>query len=64
MLFDIESDYAERWNVADDHPQIVTELYGLVERFRADLGDYNRMGSGVRLFEPYDVRPARPVLVP
>ena len=63
MLFDIESDYAERWNLADDHPQIVTELYGLVERFRADLGDYNRMGSGVRLFEPYDVRPARPVLV-
>ena len=64
MLFNIETDYAERWNVADDNPKIVAELFELAEEFRAELGDYNRMGSGVRLYDPYEQRPSRPVLVP
>jgi len=64
MLFNIETDYAERWNVADDNPKIVAQLFELAEEFRAELGDYNRMGSGVRLYDPYKQRPSRPVLVP
>lgn len=64
MLFDLQSDYGERWNVAAEHPEIVAELFALAEAFRGELGDYNRIGAGVRFFDTASARPTAPVRVP
>ena len=47
-LFDLKNDVGETTNVADKHPEIVKRLQGLAEIARADLGDGNRKGAGVR----------------
>ena len=52
QLYDLDSDIGETTDVAAKHPEIVTRLMKLVEKARADLGDYNRVGKGARFFEP------------
>ncbi len=61
MLFDIKTDFRERYNVADENPGIVKDLFDYVEEIRDELGDYDRTGAGVRFFDPYDSRPEAPV---
>ena len=50
-LYDLESDIGERVNVAAEHPEVVERLRALADEARAELGDYDRIGSGVRFFE-------------
>ncbi len=50
MLFDLDADVGETTDVAEDHPDVVARLLEWAERARADLGDHNRLGSGVRSF--------------
>ena len=50
-LFNLETDIGERDNVAAENPEVVKRLAALAESAREELGDYDRMGSGVRFFE-------------
>ena len=47
-LYDLEQDPGERRDVYSEHPEVVAQLMTLVESARADLGDVDRKGSGVR----------------
>ncbi len=49
-LYDLRRDPGERYNVADYYPDLVTELLGIAEEARKDLGDdlTNRPGSNRR----------------
>jgi len=51
QLFDLHADIGEKHDVAAENPEVVERLMGLVEKARADLGDYDRMGSGARFFD-------------
>lgn len=50
-LYDLKNDLSETRNVAERHPEIVTELQQLAETAREELGDAltGRKGKGVRL---------------
>ncbi len=50
-LYNLEADIGETANVAGQHPEVVEELSALANRAREELGDYDRIGSGVRFFE-------------
>ena len=50
-LYNLETDIGESRNVAADHPDVVDRLTALADRARAELGDHDRIGSGVRFFE-------------
>ena len=50
-LYDLETDIGETRNVAAGHPDIVSRLQALAGEARAELGDYDRVGAGVRFFE-------------
>ena len=50
-LYNLEADIGESHNVAADHPDVVERLTALADRARAELGDHDRIGSGVRFFE-------------
>jgi arylsulfatase len=56
-LYDLNVDPGETTDVAAENPEVVAELMKRVERARADLGDWNRIGSGARFF---DAGPKRP----
>jgi arylsulfatase A-like enzyme len=47
-LFDLEADIGERTNVAELYPDVVRDLMAVAEEARADLGDADRPGPGVR----------------
>ena len=47
----VETDIGERRDVAADHPEVVERLTALADRARAELGDHDPIGSGVRFFE-------------
>ncbi|MFN9719245.1 MAG: sulfatase [Planctomycetota bacterium] len=47
-LFDLETDPGESSNVVREHPDVVAELKRLAEKARAELGDRERQGAGVR----------------
>ena len=50
-LYNLESDIGETTNVAADHPDVVERLTELADAGREELGDYDRIGTGVRFFE-------------
>lgn len=50
-LYNLESDIGETANVVADHPEVVERLTALADAAREELGDYDRIGSGVRFFE-------------
>ena len=50
-LYNLADDIGERRNVRDDHPEVVARLTRLAEAAREELGDYDRIGAGVRFFE-------------
>ena len=51
QLYDLEADIEERNDVADQHPEIVDKLMGLIDKARADLGDHQTVGRGARFFD-------------
>jgi len=57
ILYDLDSDPSETRNVADMHPLVVEELLALAEKARADIGDYDRVGTGARFFDEGPKRP-------
>ena len=60
FLVDLGGDIGETTNVAEQHPDIVQRLTELAERMRDDLGDWDRVGTNMRFFDPLDARPTRP----
>ena len=50
-LFNLADDIGESNNVAADHPEVVARLEALAEEARNELGDIDRIGSGVRFWE-------------
>ncbi len=50
-LYNLEADIGERNNVAAENPEVVELLTGLADEAREELGDYDRIGGGVRFFE-------------
>jgi arylsulfatase A-like enzyme len=47
-LYDLESDIGERTDLAERRPDVVKDLMALADEARADLGDGDRPGPGVR----------------
>ena len=50
-LYNLVTDIGEQHNVAPQHPEVVERLTALADRARQELGDYDRIGRGVRFFE-------------
>ncbi len=50
-LYNLREDIGETRNIAEEHPEVVERLEALADRAREELGDYDRIGSGVRFFE-------------
>ena len=48
-LYDLEADIGERTNLADEYPEVVARLQKIAAAARADLGDTDKPGPGVRL---------------
>jgi len=57
QLYDLEADIEEKRDLAAEHPDIVERLMKLVEKSREELGDYDRVGRGVRFFDDGPGRP-------
>ncbi|MBD2702966.1 sulfatase [Spirosoma sp. BT702] len=51
-LYDLRRDPGERYDVKEQHPEIVTKLEKLAEEARADLGDDLQRRSGTNVREP------------
>lgn len=47
-LYNMDDDPRELRDVADLHPEVVQQLMHVAERARAELGDANRTGAGIR----------------
>ena len=56
-LYDLQFDWGESRNVAQQNPEVVTGLARLAESVRTELGDYDRTGTHARYF---DAGPRRP----
>ena len=48
QLYNLESDLNEKYNVADQYPEIVKQLEILANEAREDIGDYNHPGKNSR----------------
>lgn len=57
QLYDLELDWGESRNVAEQNEDVVQRLMGLAERVRAEIGDFDRIGSGARFFDEGSLRP-------
>ncbi len=58
-LYNLEDDVGETSNIAGDHPDVVARLEVLADRAREELGDYDRIGTGVRFFDDGPLWPRR-----
>jgi arylsulfatase len=59
LLYDLDIDVGEKTDVAAQHPEVVQTLLTLAEKARAEIGDYDRVGSGARFFDDGPKRPDR-----
>ncbi|MFK5924958.1 MAG: sulfatase [Verrucomicrobiota bacterium] len=57
LLFNLDQDLGESKNVAASHPEIVARLLEVANDARADIGDYNQIGSAQRFFDKGPRRP-------
>ena len=57
MLFNLQEDIGEQNDLAADYPEIVRELMQEADKARAELGDYNQIGTGARFFDQGPLRP-------
>ena len=57
LLFDLQEDPGEQADVAEEHPDIIRKLMQEADRARAELGDYNRIGTGARFYDDGEKRP-------
>ena len=60
FLVDLNNDIGETTDVSDQHPDVVKRLLALAETMREDLGDYDRVGTNMRFFDPMTTRPKKP----
>jgi hypothetical protein len=44
-------------DLAVNHPVVVSELLKLADQARADIGDHDRIGQGMRFSDPAKPRP-------
>ena len=51
LLYNLEEDVAERFDVAKRHPEIVEHLTALGEAGKKELGHLDQIGEGARVFE-------------
>ena len=51
QLYDLEADMGETNDLAGKYPDIVERMKKLAAQARQDLGDYNRIGKGVRFYD-------------
>jgi len=56
-LYHMVDDPGESKNRAQEHPEVVARLQGLIEQGRAELGDYDQVGAGARFFDHSARRP-------
>jgi len=47
-LYDLKADIAEKYNIADKHPDVVKKLLALAKKAQQDLGDINKKGQNQR----------------
>ncbi|MEO1618400.1 MAG: sulfatase [Planctomycetota bacterium] len=64
FLVDLERDLGETKDVSAQHPKVVEKLLGLAEEMRNDLGDYDRVGTNMRFFDPLESLPKSPPVPP
>ena len=57
LLFDLKEDPGEQVDLAEEHPDIVRKLILEADNAGAELGDYNRIGSGARFYDEGKKRP-------
>ena len=50
-LYNLATDLGEQHNVAAENPEVVERLKALADRAREELGDHDRIGTGVRFYE-------------
>ncbi len=58
-LYDLSKDIGESLNLREQNPDVVANLTRLAEAARKELGDYDRIGEGVRFFDEGPRWPAR-----
>jgi hypothetical protein len=57
LLFDLLNDMGEQNDLAAEYPDIVRKLMLDADKARAELGDYNKIGTGARFFDDGEKRP-------
>ena len=57
MLFNLKSDVREQNDLSSERPDLVAKLLAEAERAREQFGDYNRIGTSSRFFDPGPKRP-------
>ncbi len=55
----LETDIGDRRDVAADRPEVVQRLTPVADRARAELGNHDPIGSGVRFFDDRPQWPRR-----
>lgn len=64
FLVNLTEDIGETTNVAAENPRVVERLLNLAETMREDLGDFDRVGTNMRFFDPLESRPTKPPVPP
>ena len=57
MLFNLKSDVREQNDLSSERPDLVAKMLAEAERAREQFGDYNRIGTSSRFFDPGPKRP-------
>lgn len=60
QLYQLNDDPGESTDLAAKHPEVVKQLLVVAERIRDDIGDHDRVGKGMRFYDPMESRPTTP----